>query len=403
MDAHTLIFNRTINAPPTEAYRAFTRPIALREWMCDGAVCLARPAGHFHFWWNSGYSASGEFISLTADREVQWMWQGRGEPGPTRVHVALTPTDAGVAVTLAHSGLGEGEAWRKTRDEASAGWTSSLENLQSVLETGLDLRVTRRPMLGVLLGEFNATVAARLAVPVTEGFRLAGLVEGMGAATAGLRPDDVIVGVGGHATPDWPALTTALGGRQAGDVVEVLFYRGAERLTLPLRLSPRPLPQVPPTASGLAEQLRKAHTAAQAKIAACFVGATAAQATRRPAPNEWSAIETVAHLIAAEREQQAWITDLINDDERWADRFENPTNVMARVTAITAQHPTPAAILAELRRSQAEVTDMIAALPAEFMAHRASYGRLGRDLLQAIEHVHEHLAQIQGALQAGAK
>jgi hypothetical protein len=109
----------------------------------------------------------------------------------------------------------------------------------------------------------------------------------------------------------------------------------------------------------------------------------------------------VGHLIAAERENQAWIADLIGDDERWSDAFENPTAVPARVGATAATYPTVAGILDELKRSQAEVVAMLAALPPKFVAHKGSYWRLGFNLLQSpLDHVHEHGAQIRAAVQA---
>ena len=102
-----------------------------------------------------------------------------------------------------------------------------------------------------------------------------------------------------------------------------------------------------------------------------------------------------------ERENQTWITDLLNDDERWSDRFENPAAAPARVGATAAAYPTLAALVEELRRSQAEVVAMLAALPPEFVAHKGSYWRLGTNLLQQpLDHVREHCAQVGAAVQA---
>ena len=44
---------------------------------------------------------------------------------------------------------------------------------------------------------------------------------------------------------------------------------------------------------------------------------------------------------------------------------------------------------------------MLAALPAEFVAHRGTYWRLGRSLLEGVQppnHVQEHTAQIRAAI-----
>jgi hypothetical protein len=166
-------------------------------------------------------------------------------------------------------------------------------------------------------------------------------------------------------------------------------------------LSHRPMPEVPATPEALAEAVRKTHEEGNQEIGRCFEGVTEAEASRQPAPGEWSALEVVAHFIAEERENQAWITDLINDDERWSDRLENATNTPARVQAIVAVRPTIEEMMAEMRRSKAETAAMLAALPPGLVARKGSYVRLGRGLMQlTLAHVHEHAVQIREAIQA---
>ena len=401
MSPQTVICKRTVNAPAAEAYRAFTRAIALREWMCDVATTDVRPGGRLYLWWNSGYYTSGEFTVLEPNKAVAFTWHGRGEPGATQVQVSLTPTEGGTEVTLAHSGFGAGPEWDEPRKDSEHGWGIGLENLQSVLETGQDLRLVRRPMLGINLDEFNAEIAAKIGVPVTEGIRLAGVLDGMGAQAAGLQKDDVLVSLGGKPATDFPTLVNALQNRRAGDTVEVVFHRGGEKKVVAMTLSPRPIPAVPHTPAALTEAMRQAYADFHAELTACLAGISEAEAAYHPAPGEWNALETVGHLIAVERENQTWITDLLNDDERWSDRFENPTAVPARVGATAAAYPTLAALAEELRRSQAEVVAMLAALPPEFVAHKGSFWRLGQNLLQQpLDHVREHCAQIRAAVQA---
>jgi uncharacterized protein YndB with AHSA1/START domain len=394
---------QTVRAPAAEAYRAFTRSVALREWMCDGAVVDARPGGRLYVWWHSGYYAVGEFTALEPGRRVAFTWQGRGEPGATQVEVVLTPSGDGVEVTLTHAGFGAGDAWHKARSESQDGWTQGMENLKSVLETGQDLRYVSRPMLGIYVEEFNADIAARLGVPVSEGTRLGGVVAGLGAEQAGLRRDDVIVSIAGRPTNDYPGLVAALGPHRAGDQVAVAFYRGGERRTTEMVLSRRPIPEVPATPAELAEAVRQANASAFAELARSLEGVGEDQAARRPAAGEWNALEVLAHLIAHEREQQTWITDLLCDDERWSDRFENTEVVPARIAAIARAYPRLADMADVLRRSQGETADMLAALPAEFVAHRGTYWRLGRSMLEGVRppnHMEEHTAQIRAAIAA---
>ena len=151
MNSQAVISKRTVNAPPAEAYRAFTRAVALREWMCDVATTDVRVGGRLYFWWNSGYYTSGEFTALEPDKEVAFTWHGRGEPGTTQVQVSFAATEGGTEVTLTHSGFGAGPEWDEPRQDSEHGWGIGLENLQSVLETGQDLRLVCRPMLGINL------------------------------------------------------------------------------------------------------------------------------------------------------------------------------------------------------------------------------------------------------------
>lgn len=399
--AQTVKLKRTLNAPPAEVYRAFTNATALREWCCDVAHVIKLKGGPLYLWWNSGYYASGEFTSLVPGKKVAFTWQGRGEPGVTRVQVTLTAKDDGTVVTLTHGGFGSGTKWAQVRRESEHGWQAGLENLQAMLETGQDLRYVRRPMLGVNVGEFNAEVAAKLGVPVTEGIRLEDTAETMGARAAGLQKDDVIVSVGGKKVTGWPTMVTALQPHRASDQVAIVFYRGSEKKTARLELSPRPLPEVPPTAQALAEAMRKIQARLDADLAGCFRGVSEEEASHKPATTEWSAKETVAHFIVTERETHAWIADMINSDERWSQ--ENPTNVSARIGAAVAVFGTVAALLEELKHNEAETVAMLAALPPEFVAHKGSYWRLGHYLLQIDEHTQEHLKQIRAAIEAARK
>jgi uncharacterized protein YndB with AHSA1/START domain len=402
MSSETLRFTRIMKAPRTEAYRAFTRSVALREWLSDGAVVEARPGGHLYLWWHSGYYACGEFLGLDPGKSVAFTWHGRGEPGPTQVDVTLEARDGDdLLVTVAHSGFGTGAVWDRVRDEAAQGWQSGLENLASVLETGQDLRYVRRPLLGIYLDEFTPEIAARLGVPSSEGIRLSGTVEGMGAQQAGLQKDDVMVAMAGQTVSDYPGLVRALGPHRAGDRVAVEFYRGAERRTTEMQLSGRVIPEVPPTPAALAAAFQEGYAASLSELERVLDGVGEGEASHRPAPGEWNTLEVLAHLIAHEREQQTWITDLLCDDERWSDRFENTEVVPARIAAIVNAYPTLGQAVDALRRSQGETVHMLAALPAEFVAHRGTYWRLGRSMLEGLQppsHLQEHIEQIQAAV-----
>lgn len=398
----TLTFKQNVKAPPEEVYRAFTNSTVLREWLSDVALATPHKGGRLYLGWNRGYYASGEFIAADPCKAVAFTWQGRGEPAPTRVRVTFKPKDGGTQVTLAHSGIGSGKAWAKSTKEIARGWEAGLENLQSVMETGHDLRFTLRPMLGVSIdAEITTENAARYGAPVTYGVRLSSVVEGMGAQAAGLQHGDVIVGVGGKKIINWPSLGAALQGLRAGQTVKVAYYRNGRLETATMELSRRPLPEAPATAGELADYVRKLYADFDAQLAACFQGVSEAEANHKPASDEWSAKEVVAHLLTGERDGHAYLTELVLGVECTYDGTFSNSDLRTRVNADS--YPTVAAMLADLTRMEAETVALIAGLPPEFVARKGSFWRYAYNYTQASSHNDEHLQQIRAAIESARK
>jgi uncharacterized protein YndB with AHSA1/START domain len=393
----TLSFQRTIAAPPAELYRALTRSTHLREWLCDSAQSLVRANGHLFLAWNDGYTASGRYTTLVPGEEIGFTWQGQGDPAASQVHITITPANGGSQLSLEHSNIPEGPAVA----EMQRGWESSLENLQSVMETGDDLRLVRRPMLGVFIGEFTPAIAEKLGVPVQEGVRLEGTAEGLGARAAGLQPDDVIVAIAGRTVTDWPSLTSTLQTHRAGDRVQVEYYRGGEKMSTVMELSARRLPTVPDTAQELAGTIGRNYARSDAALDDLIASVSEEEADHRPAAEEWSVKEVLAHLIAGERENHTWIADMFMGAERLSDDYDNTTNIQPRLQGIIAVYPTLPELVAELKRSEQETVATIAHLSADFAARKSSYVRLGRQILSADEgHAQTHFEQIQAAITA---
>ena len=392
----TLKIQRAVNATPAAAYRAFTSALALREWLCNDAQVEARKGGRLYAWWDSGYYAAGQFFAANPDKKLAFTWRGRGEPESTQVQITFTPrTGGGATVAVIHSGIWSGRQWAEAVAEFKKGWEVALANLQSVLETGQDLRFVRRPMLGISLGDFNSATAARLGVPVNEGALVESALPGMGAHAAGLQKNDVIVSLGRSKVRSWNSLGPILQNYQGGDRVVVTFYRGPEKLTATMELSRRPLPEIPPTAAELAEAVRQTYAKVDAALAECFAGATDAEASAKPAPAEWSAKETLAHLLTGEHDQQHWIAALVMRQ----DVPEFLDNLDARYSAVASVYTLPA-MLAALKQAEAETAALVAALPPEFVERKASYWRLAYNTLQPLYHLDGHIDQMRAALEA---
>ena len=395
---HTLKFVQAIDVPEAEVYTAFTNATALCEWLCNIAQADAHEGGRLYLWWNSGYYVSGEFVRLKPGEKIVFSWHGRNEPGSSLVQVTLKPKKQLTEVHLDHTLPDRGEEWVQVAKEFKRSWNASLENLKAVLETGQDLRFMRRPMIGVSgVEELSEDVAARLNLDFTDGVRLDGVVDGMGAQAAGLQTDDVIVKIAGEKVTGINSLPRVLKDRYAGEKVKVIYYRDGKKFSTKLELSRRPIPDIPATADALLGEMEGIYAKIDTDLEKLFTDVTEEDASYKPAPDEWSAKEVLGHLIASERETHSWIASLIEGQE--AD-FTFHSNLSTRVMAIVTAFPSLLEILGELRRNKAETMAMIAALPPDFVARKRSYWRLAYTLLESPLHYQAHFDQIQAVIAA---
>lgn len=386
-----------VQAPLKFAYRAFTNSTSLREWLCDVATVAPHPRGRMYLWWAGDFYSSGHYLELEENKCVKFRWYSSIDPAPTEVTVTFTEKDGGVNVRMDHD-VPDDKSWTKMAEGFRENWQDSLRNLKSVLETGIDLRIAERPMLGIVPGDFSEEQAKHLGVPVLEGMRLDDTVEGMGAKRAGLQRDDVLVGMAGKPITDFASLQVAITGKKGGDIVEVEYYRGAEKKKVSMELTKRPMPDVPFNPVELAKQSRALMEPALAEIEKCFEGFSDAQAMKRPEPNEWSALEVVAHLIQNERGNANFLTSLIDGYEITSDGFGS--NVTASVEATVKANPSIKQMLEALRRSVEEMLIYTELIPTEFVANKGSYYRFGSGMLQPGFHLSAHTEQIRKALEA---
>ena len=387
-------------APLKLAYRAFTNSTSIREWLCDVATVDPHPQGRMYLWWRGDFYSSGHYLDLQENKCVRFRWYSNIDPAPTAVNVNFTEQDGGTLVRLDHE-VPEDESWNGKAETFRENWVESFENLKSVLETGIDLRIANRPMLGIAPGDYTEEQAVALGVPVREGLRLDGLVAGMGAERAGLQKDDVLVEMAGHPITDFNTLVLAIAGKKGGDPVEVTFYRGPEKKTVTMELSRRPMPDVPLNPVELAKQARELVEPALVELEKCFEGCSDEQAMRRPDPKEWSALEVVAHLIHNERFNSIFLASVMDDNEASYDGVGN--NVTAQVEATVKANPSIQQMLDLLRRTVEEVMVYTELIPEEFTANKASYYRFGSILVQPNFHLGSHTQQIKDALAAAGK
>lgn len=407
----TLTFERTIEAPQAEVFRALITPGSLRAWLCDTVHIDARKGGLIYLAWNDGYYSSGEFTDIVHGESLSFTWRGPGDAEPSLVHVTLDSdgSDAagrGTNVSVTHSGIGVERDTEPAGTPSSAngvgtttfsdirqGWSGALENLQSLLETGDDLRFTRRPMFGLNGGgNLNDDLIARLGVPVKEGIWIGSLIEGMGPQAAGLQKDDVVVRIGDQSVVNFPSFGAALQRHKAGDEVPVTFYRGPLEHTVTVKLSARPRPEYPKDKASLASAARDAYAALDAELDSILDGVADEAAERRTSNDQWSAKEVIAHLLAAERDIQTWITSMIEDAE-----IEQPfhSNTVERLRPMTQVYSPLPALVQELKRTEAITAEMVATLPDMVVERKNQYNQIATWMVTFADHHREHFGEIK--------
>ncbi len=394
-----LKYKQFINTTAAEAYRAFTSPTALTEWLCNQALVKLIPSGSLYLWWQNGYFVSGEYTELLPEKVVSFNWMGKDDPGVSSVRVTFKQKAEGIQVTLIHSGLGSGKNWKITRNQIDKGWRETLENLKSALENGQDQRLLRRPMMGITgIEPVTQETAQKHNFPKPNGLLLYGVIDGMGAQNAGLQSGDVLVKMGGRKLIHDQDLFQVIGQHQAGDTVKVTFYREGEKRNTELIFSERLHFDIPPVPADLATQVDAMYKPLVAQLELMFKGMTEEKASANPAQGEWNIKQAMAHLIATEKDTHSWIAALLEDQDSGIEFHVNKTD---RLNAILAVCPTLSALIKDLKRNIAETVALLSNLPEGFIAHKRSYIRLGEDLFGATFHYQDHINQIQNIIQNG--
>ena len=385
-------FERTISGKPEDVYYAVSTSQGWRDWLADAAYFRATPGGSFHLSWDTGWYASGTVETMEKPNKIVLTWSGKDAPGATQVAISLEPAGESTLVKVVQSGFGEGEQWGASREMAAGGWATGLENLESIFNAGADLRVTRRPMLGIMGNDFNEEIAASIGVPVTEGTRLADVVEGMGAEKAGLQGDDVIVEMDGTSLRSWEDLGPVLQRSRAGDTVSVVFYRGAEKQEVEMELMGRPIPDLDLDPAAFAQSYREASAQVAEELREALDGVNEAEA-EIAADDRWSVKENLAHLILIEELNIDLLTELIQDGEsQSAGGGENRRETLRAIIRTT---PSIELLVERLERAQEETCAMLEESRHVLTRRRGVMWRLGTNLLHFPGgHDREHIEQM---------
>jgi hypothetical protein len=330
-------------------------------------------------------------------QRIALTWQGKDEPGETNLVFEIRAQDNGTVVRVVHSGFGADAVWEKAVAEAESSWPRVLENLESVLTTGIDLREANRPMLGIVPEEVTREKAKNEGLRVESGIFLAGVLENGGAAEAGLLRGDVLTTVGALAITDWDTLTTTLARYQAGDVVQVSYVRGERRGVCAVELKARPTPQVSFDPKQVVGEVREERAAALQDLRQALADVSEEEAGTRPSVDEWCIKETLAHLSLSERCTQRWFADIVAGTTE-GQFGANPTALPEALTMTQSAAPTVEALLDRLENDMEETLMFFTTLRPEVIAMKARYRAMASSLLLGF-HFRQHANQIKAAIE----
>ena len=382
-----------LSAPASEVMRLFTNSTAVREWLADRALINPREGGRIYLGWHDGYQTAGTLTRVVPEEgRLRFTWQGPGED-PTKVSVAWKEEGPTTTVEVRHTGFGTGKKAQRQRDEMGRAWQVSLENLKSVIETGEDLRFTRRPMLGIYLEQ-----EARGPGGEELGVQISGVVEGMGAMAAGLQNGDIITSMAGRPVRQFADLGAALSAHRAGDEVEVLFIREGSQQSATMRLSGRRIGDVKSTPAELADQIEDINRRFLEQLTAVLDGVTEAEAGHRPGEGQWSVKEVIAHLLDGEGDQHSTLVESFEGVERYYDGGFGNSHWRTRVTADA--YPDVWAMIDSYRRLIAQTVQLIRSMPEHLQRRRGTFWRYAFGFADGEDHLHEHLEQVKSALEA---
>jgi uncharacterized protein YndB with AHSA1/START domain len=381
---------RIIQAPIAQVYAAFAERDPIRRWLADEAEIRAAVGGHTLLTWQGGHFATGQYTALDKNEHIAFNWRAAGQAHDTSVDVRLHEENGATTVELAETGF----APDADLDATQATWNKRLDTLQATLENGEDIRITHRVIIGIFPADFNEEIGTRLGIPVKEGARVGSLVPGYSAAAAGLQNDDVIVAINGQAVNDQTPIGTQVRANKPGDVVEVTYYRGSEKTTIPVSLKGYPVPEKADSFIQLGDRIEKTYRDIDAELDGLFDNHSEADAKRNPSEKEWSANQVMAHLIMSER----WLHNALGTYMDAPEANGWSCNHVARINAVTTMYPTSADLLAELRRGHAETALLLRNIPAETGERKNLIWHINFQLEGMVQHSRQHINQIGAAL-----
>ena len=120
------------------------------------------------------------------------------------------------------------------------GFAINIDDAKVVVAQLLESGFVERGFLGVTPFNLTSALANEFGIPVEEGVIIQRAVPGSGADEAGLRQGDVIVMMGGVPIRNTGELSRFLIDHDAGETIDIVYYRGEDRIETTVVLTARP-------------------------------------------------------------------------------------------------------------------------------------------------------------------
>ena len=120
------------------------------------------------------------------------------------------------------------------------GFTINIDDAKVVVAQLILMGYVERGFLGITPMNLTPGIANQVGVPLTEGIFLVRSLLGTAADSAGLKEGDVIVEMGGQPIRNTGELSKFLIDHLPGETVDIVYFRGAERIETQATLGERP-------------------------------------------------------------------------------------------------------------------------------------------------------------------
>lgn len=392
VSTHEVTAEIFIESSPSQLYYFFSTLSGWLDWFAQKGIGNVSKQGILQMHHNTVGRLAFYFREFEHEKRVALSIMSPKTPQMGDVELLLEETEGGTTIRIEHSGMEpEDVDWLQNL------WQDSLNNLKELTEEGRDPSLWNRPFLGITVADWvTPEYAAKHQLATESGMHLNSVFEGRGAAEAGISGGDTILSLAGIAITDYEALLSVYKEHRSGDTIDVEYYHGKELRQARLTLSAFPVPDVPPTAQDIADNLDHFFQKANKKIEQLFSGKNEAQAEYRPAAGEWNAKEVLAHMIASEGDAIHWLGSYLAAREVYPSISTTP----ARLKSLLVLYPTLSALLNKLRETQKELVILISETPAEVVNRKASMVRLAFAYsLDISMHYKEHLSQLADVLE----